>query len=306
MVENAADLIIQRDGRGRRIYVSPASRAMLGFEPAELVAGHAHDLIHPDDLADVTAAFAAVGPGRPEARIVMRMRRKDGRYIWIEGRYRHLAHDGSTLAVLRDVTAQKTAELALAEANARLEVANNALLDLANRDGLTGLDNRRRFDTLLDEEFRRARRQELPLGLVLADVDCFKPFNDRYGHLAGDDCLRRVAEAIYATLRRPGEHAARYGGEEIAALLPATDADGAGVVAERIRLAVRTLGIPHAGSPFGVVTISAGAAAMIPFEDDRAASLVAAADRALYDAKADGRDRVRVGHRVETMGVVTM
>jgi len=174
-----------------------------------------------------------------------------------------------------------------AETNARLQ-------DLARIDGLTGIANRRRFDELLEEEFRRASRQELPLALVLLDIDWFKPYNDSYGHPAGDDCLRRVSAAVADALRRPGDHAARYGGEEIAILLPATGDRGAAVVAERVRAAVSALGIAHTGSRFGVVTVSAGVASVLPANPgDTAASLVSAADRALYQAKRDGRNLVR-------------
>jgi diguanylate cyclase (GGDEF)-like protein len=196
--------------------------------------------------------------------------------------------------VLRDITKYKDVEGALAEANEKLADANLALQALVNRDGLTGLANRRCFDAQLAEEFRRAGRQGLPVALVLLDVDGFKLFNDRYGHLAGDECLRRICGAVEGVLHRPGDLAARYGGEELAVLLPATDETGALLIAEQLRSAVGALGIPHLDSASGTVTISAGASVIIPGCDDEPADLIHAADRALYRAKQAGRNRAQV------------
>ena len=127
------------------------------------------------------------------------------------------------------------------------------------QDGLTGLANRRQFDLTLNDEFSRAIRHASTLALILADVDCFKQYNDIYGHAAGDECLRAISCAIRdVTAQRPGDLAARYGGEEIAILLPDTDVAGAVTVAEKIRSAVHNLEIEHAGNPSGFVTLSAG------------------------------------------------
>jgi diguanylate cyclase (GGDEF)-like protein len=146
---------------------------------------------------------------------------------------------------------------------------------------------------LLTEEFRRARRYECPLGLALVDVDYFKAYNDFYGHVAGDDCLRRISRAVAGVLRRPGDRAARYGGEEIVIVLPSTDEYGAMVVAERVRAAVASECILHRRSPYGVVTMSGGVSALHPVGEDAApSSLIDAADRALYQAKSAGRNRV--------------
>jgi diguanylate cyclase (GGDEF)-like protein/PAS domain S-box-containing protein len=293
VAENTVDVIIRYDSAGRRIYVSPAVRDMVGMEPDEMIGGHAIELLHPDDVAQAREIIAQMGPAHPSLDNIFRVRRRDGVYIWIEGRYRYLKEDGGHVAVLRDITASKLAEEVLAETNRRLAAANDVLQGLAERDGMTGLSNRRHFDELRGLEFARARREGLPLGLVMADVDHFKGFNDRYGHLAGDDCLRRVSAAIVGALRRPADRAARYGGEEIAVLLPGTDREGAVVIAERIRGAVQALRIAHAGSAFGIVTISAGASALMPAEGSVVADdLVAMADQALYRAKAAGRNRV--------------
>ena len=174
-------------------------------------------------------------------------------------------------------------------------ISNKALHMLARRDGLTGVSNRRHFDEVLAQEFARARRQQLPVALIMLDVDKFKVFNDTYGHPAGDKCLCRVAEAIQSSLRRPGDMVFRYGGEEFAALLPATELEGAREVGEAIRSAVEATGVEHIGSNFGIVTVSAGIGWMMPYEgSERTSDLVGMADRALYQAKEAGRNRVHV------------
>lgn len=295
LVENVADVIVCGDASRRRTYVSPSCREVLGYEPEEMLGKHAYELLHPDDIGRVDAAFLTVGRANPCLQLSFRMRRKTGAYIWIEARYRHLPESDGIVAVLRDISAQKRAEEMLAKANAQLEAANRALSTLALQDGLTGLANRRRFDELLRREFALSRRQRRPLALVLIDCDYFKSYNDRYGHLAGDDCLRRVCDAAKGALRRPTDEAARYGGEEIALLLPATELGAAELVASDLRDCVAALGIVHETSPFGVATISAGVAAMAPRGCDGApADLISAADRALYGAKIAGRNRVCV------------
>jgi diguanylate cyclase (GGDEF)-like protein/PAS domain S-box-containing protein len=295
ILDNVADVVVRGDRMLKRSYVSPAAREVLGYEPAELIGGCGLGLVHPDDLGRVEATIRKLSPEKPLLTMVFRMRRKDGSYVWVEGRYRHMPEDGGVLAVMRDITARKKAQDELADAYERLGEANLALQALANQDGLTGLANRRCFDARLAEEFARAMRQGLSLGLVMTDIDAFKRFNDRYGHLAGDDCLRRVGVAVGAALHRPGDIAARYGGEEIAVLLPAADEAGVARLAEQMRANVEALRIAHAGSEFGVVTISAGASVLNPpVPQDSRLELLAAADRALYQAKIGGRNRVRV------------
>jgi diguanylate cyclase (GGDEF)-like protein/PAS domain S-box-containing protein len=294
VIENVADMITRGDRNLKRAWVSPAAREMLGYEPAELLGAIAYDIVHPDDRGRARATIRKLGPDHPQLDLDFRMRRKDGAWIWVEARYRHIPEDDGVLAVLRDITARKVAEERLAEANEKLADANLALQALANRDGLTGLANRRCFDVQFAEEFHRAARQSQPVALLLIDVDSFKAFNDHYGHLPGDDCLRRICEAIRAMLQRPGDLAARYGGEEIAVVLPGTDQTGALRVAERIRTAVAALAIAHRGCDLGVVSISVGVSALVPSANaDRPDDLIVAADQALYQAKLAGRNQVR-------------
>ena len=204
------------------------------------------------------------------------------------------------LAVLFKGTRMLLAQLALrdqAEARSRrlqieLERSNRALRDMAMKDGLTGLSNRRELDSQIDTELARASRAATSLAMVMLDVDHFKLYNDTYGHAAGDACLRSVAQAIDASGRRPGDTAARFGGEEFAILLPTTDLAGARAVAIAVCEAVSNLQLPHAASELGVVTVSAGVAALRPGPDSLAGELIEAADRGLYMAKSAGRNRV--------------
>lgn len=173
-----------------------------------------------------------------------------------------------------------------------LHQAHQTLKDLALTDSLTGLGNRRRLDAVLDVEIARARRQGYPVALVMMDLDFFKAYNDRYGHLAGDQCLRRVAEVLGQALKRPADLAVRYGGEEFTLLLPDTDGHGAGLIVQETLQQLRRLAIEHAGSPFGVVSASAGIAVAHPAQQPISSqALVAEADAALYEAKRQGRDR---------------
>jgi diguanylate cyclase (GGDEF)-like protein/PAS domain S-box-containing protein len=167
------------------------------------------------------------------------------------------------------------------------------LENLSTTDGLTDLFNRRRFDEYFDHEWRRSMRDEKPIALVIMDVDYFKLFNDRYGHLAGDDCLKQVAHVLKHSTRRSSDLAARYGGEEFACVLPGTDLDEAIALAESIRQKISDLGIPHDYSPVtDHVTISCGVAATVPQRNQDRTTLILKADRCLYMAKEQGRNRV--------------
>jgi two-component system cell cycle response regulator len=186
---------------------------------------------------------------------------------------------------LRDITTRKLTELALEEANITLDA-------LAYLDGLTQVANRRRFDQQLQQEWRRLAREQQPLTLILFDVDYFKAYNDHYGHQQGDDCLIQIAQRVKAELKRPADLIARYGGEEFVIILPHTDAAGGERVADLLKQAVRSLAIPHARSEVGEwVTVSMGIACQIPTVEEEPEQLIQCADRALYLAKQQGRDR---------------
>jgi diguanylate cyclase (GGDEF)-like protein len=177
----------------------------------------------------------------------------------------------------------------LASREQELQKSNKHLGQLAQTDSLTGLGNRRRFDAKLSKVAAKCAAEDVPLSVLLLDVDLFKQFNDRYGHPAGDACLQAIANEICALCPRPAT-AARYGGEEFVILLPHVDRIGASRLAERLRAAVSDLAIPHQQSPFGVVTITIGVACSTGRSRPPAQELVHAADAALYLGKQEGRN----------------
>ncbi len=200
---------------------------------------------------------------------------------------------GDRLRVRRVRTREEALERLVEERTRALAEANLRLERLSSVDGLTGVANRRRFDEVLDLEWRRATRSGAPISLVMLDLDYFKDFNDTNGHLAGDERLRQVAQALAGTLGRAGDFVARYGGEEFVVLLPGMAEADAGTLAERLRASVEAMGLTHNASPVArVVTMSAGVATKMAEERTSPAALLAAADAALYQAKREGRNRV--------------
>ena len=291
LAEHSTDMVLELDADMRRRYVSPACREMFGFEPEELIGGASGAMAHPEDAERFSDAMQSLLSGRVDrATVVSRRRHRDGRWIWVESRCRAVtdAQSGATtgiIASVRDISARKEVEDRLAEAYRQLEAA-------ARADWLTGLANRRTFDDALACEYGRARRENRSLSLIMIDVDGFKLFNDRYGHPAGDECLRKIGKTLAGAVFRPGDLAARYGGEEFALLLPDADELGAAAIAERIRGAVAHLAIEHEGAARRIVTVSAGVAAIGRAQDGGPEALVQCADRALYRAKRGGRNAV--------------
>jgi diguanylate cyclase (GGDEF)-like protein len=168
------------------------------------------------------------------------------------------------------------------------------LENLVATDGLTGIPNRRQFDEFMVKEWRRAIRNRMPISLILMDIDFFKAYNDHYGHLAGDDCLKRLADELRECVRRPSDLVARYGGEEFACILPETDLEGALLLANTIRNRVKALGIPHTHSEAADhITLSIGVATCTPEEGQSILELISDADDLMYEAKRGGRDQVR-------------
>jgi diguanylate cyclase (GGDEF)-like protein len=173
-----------------------------------------------------------------------------------------------------------------------LQKSEHRYRELATADALTGLANRRGFDEQLEAEWQRAIRAHESVAILLMDVDLFKSYNDIFGHIGGDECLRCIANVIAGALQRSSDRASRFGGEEFAVILPNTELDRALVVAENIRHAVAAMNFPHPGNPHGAQTISIGVAAGIPTRDESAVSLLTQSDHALYRAKDLGRNRV--------------
>lgn len=213
-----------------------------------------------------------------------------------------LARVGSVLRLKREIDVRKVHEKELLdltglleETNAKLQQSNEMLQRMASVDGLTGIANRRYFDEFAVKEWRRAIRLSKPISLIMTDIDFFKIYNDTYGHLRGDDCLKQVAKALNDALKRPLDLVARYGGEEFVVLLPDTDSDGAAEVAKLMQENIANLEIIHTGSEVHEhLTISLGIATIAPSRGSTPDALIDFADKALYRAKAEGRNRFKV------------
>ena len=198
----------------------------------------------------------------------------------------------------RDITRAKQAERELKDAQDRLLATNRQLETLSLLDGLTGIPNRRNFNLSLEREIHTARRETTALSLIMCDIDHFKAYNDEHGHLAGDRCIKEVAQCACTMVRRPRDLTARYGGEEFAVLLPQTRLKDAAMLAEVIRKAVEQLEIANADlGPASRVTVSMGVATIYPDEHTSAEDLIDPADRALYRAKQGGRNRVELAEQ---------
>lgn len=206
-----------------------------------------------------------------------------------------LARVRSALILKHETYRRKARETELLEVTHQLQTANEMLQNLSYLDGLTGIANRRHFDQGLLQESRRAKRENTPLSLIMLDIDYFKAFNDTYGHLKGDDCLKTVASTLKQTLKRSGDFPARYGGEEFSVILPNTNDVGALIIAEELRASIERAGIPHINSLCAdYVTISLGVVTRFPDQDETPDDLILTADRALYRSKHEGRNRVSV------------
>ncbi len=276
------------------IFFSPRWFTLLGFQAGEFPYSFETwvALTHPDDVALLKNTIHTATRGDEEAfKIEIRMLSQEGQWRWIQVRGRAVERNvrGEALRLvgtLIDFSPYKHVETALQKANEELQ-------RLAALDDLTQIANRRRFDERLNDEWCRARRDGLPLGIIIADIDYFKAYNDTYGHVRGDEILYAVAQSISATLKRPMDMVARYGGEEFAILLPNTDLPGAAQVAQEIHKAIEALQVKHRASPVdGHVTLSMGVAARVPRGERSPIAMVESADQALYKAKAQGRNRI--------------
>ena len=278
------------DGYFKRL--SPAWQKTLGFSKKELLAIPLVEFVHPEDRAATLASRQKIRQGIPTPNFENRYRCQDGSYRWLRWNTASDNERGLMYGVAHDITEQKKAEGLIKEYTAALEFqkqelekANAELATLATTDGLTGLINHRTFQERMTEEVNRALRYAIPLPLIVLDVDCFKLFNDAYGHPAGDLVLKAVA-GILRDCVRSTDLVARYGGEEFVLILPMTEMEGARAFAERLRTAIES----HSW-PLRAITASFGVAALRPGEES-GAELIARADRALYRSKAAGRNRV--------------
>jgi diguanylate cyclase (GGDEF)-like protein/PAS domain S-box-containing protein len=296
LMETLAIPIFVLDATSRVMLWNRACERVTGVPAHEIIGTREHWRSFFEDrrptLADLLIEQRAAESGRIQPRHGLADDAHLSADCWCDmprvGRRRYLAADAcpiyddrgrlaAVVETLRDMTDEKLAQIALEQ--------------LATRDGLTGLANRRCFDETLHAEWARALRQRQPLSLLMVDVDNFKAYNDANGHLGGDECLKRIATAV-ASEMRANDLVARYGGEEFAVILPNQSLKGAASVAERIRTRVEQLQVPNRLPEGPHVTVSIGAATAIAAPDNSASELVAIADAALYRAKHMGRNRI--------------
>ncbi|MFD1694886.1 GGDEF domain-containing protein [Roseibium aestuarii] len=287
LTECSSDVVMQVGPDNDLIYVSPSARPVLGWSAEELYL-HFTELLHEDDRDRILGKAEALQSGRTERSMsAFRVYRKDGSILWVEGAAHRLVdaqgNPNGIVINMRDISQ-------------RMKLKED-LEALARTDGLTGLANRRSFDEMLEKEWAIARREKSHLSLLVIDLDYFKSVNDSYGHQVGDECLRAVGDILRSTARRPADLVARYGGEELAVILPRTHEDGAQTLAEYIRLALQDLKIPNEmNEAHGrVLTLSVGVATALCLNSathSTKESLISCADQALYKAKMGGRNRV--------------
>ena len=272
-------------------YIGPQIEELLGWtqDSWKTVQDWA-DRMHPEDRDRVVNFCISQSQCGVDHEADYRALTANGGYVWIRDVVHVLRDDQGNVQALVgfmfDITERKRSEEKLLALQQELE-------DLSFRDGLTGVNNRRKFDAVLQREWQEARRNVQPLSLLLFDVDFFKNYNDHYGHVEGDECLKRVAQALAGAAHRPSDFLARYGGEEFVLLLPASDAPAARAVAERCRQAIFKAQIAHAVSTVGqLLTVSIGAGTTVPSEHGDPVRFLDEVDRRLYRAKHLGRNRL--------------
>jgi diguanylate cyclase (GGDEF)-like protein/PAS domain S-box-containing protein len=288
LMENCRDGIVITNDETSQRYMSPAVYSLTGYSREDLDQRSLLNLIHPEDFPQIMRIFAELRTGRESALLEWRIKKHDGQYIWLEGNLCPIRNQRNglvegILSFSRDITDRKLVEQ-------RLQAAYQVVETLSVTDALTGISNRRRFDQVLPTEWRRALRDQAPLTMLMLDVDLFKLYNDTYGHLRGDNCLREIAESILEVVFRAEDLVARYGGEEFAVLLPNTPREGGLRVAEKICEALALRHMEHRESPFGLVTVSIGSATLVPMLGQEPLQLVDLSDKTLYEAKGQGRN----------------
>lgn len=312
VLDNVLESIVTIDRQGVVQSVNPSTRQIFGYAPEEMI-GRNVKMLMPEPHRGAHDGYLQNYHDTRNAKIIgmgreVEGRRKDGSIFPLELAVTEVTTGGQTLyvGVLRDITERKQHEAALHSAREELQRANEKLLRQARTDALTGMANRRYFDEILDQEIRRAGRAvNAPLSLLLCDIDHFKPYNDHYGHVAGDECLQAVAKVMESLFKRAGDLVARYGGEEFAVIMSTTTGEEALDAAERLRQAVWDRALPHAYSLVADrVTLSIGVATLESGEVIEAQQFTALADGALYLAKENGRNRAArsVGGAATTHG----
>lgn len=271
-------------------YIGPQIETLLGWPQGSwLSANDWAERMHPEDREWVVNFCVAQSQSGLDHEADYRALTRDGRYVWIRDVVHVLRNAAGEVEALVgfmfDISERKQTEQQLLQLQKQLE-------ELSYQDGLTGVANRRMFDNRFQMEWSNAQRNSLPLSLILLDIDYFKQYNDHYGHVRGDDCLKSVGQALSGAAVRPRDLLARYGGEEFVLLLPETDAQAAAQVAERCRQLIRGQNIQHAHSQVApLLTISLGVGTLIPGPFDQPQAFLERVDRLLYKAKHQGRNQ---------------
>lgn len=273
-------------------YIGPQIEQLLGWEPSSWVSVNDWaERMHPEDRAWVVDFCVSQSQSGTDHEADYRALTREGEYVWIRDVVHVLRDDNgevdALIGFMFDISERKQTEQQLLELQTELE-------ELSFKDGLTGVPNRRKLDSVLEEEWIRARREKHPISLLLIDIDFFKQYNDFYGHIVGDDCLKHVAQALSSAATRSRDFVARYGGEEFVMVLPEADSDAALRIAERCQSAISKLAIPHLQSEVDEwLTISIGAGTLIPTHSDDLREFIDEVDQALYKAKQQGRNQIQ-------------
>lgn len=272
-------------------YIGPQIESLLGWSQSSWVSVRDWaERMHPEDSGWVVDYCVSQSQEGIDHEADYRALTRDGDYVWI----RDVVHvvrkqDGEVdclIGFMFDISERKKIENDLIGLQRKLE-------ELSFKDGLTGVANRRMFDSILDQEWSNARRSRLPLSLIMLDIDYFKQYNDYYGHIQGDECLKRVADVLSRAAGRRRDFFARYGGEEFVMVLPETDAAAAAKVAARCRSLIFKQQIPHLNSAVSqILTLSIGVGTTVPEYDDSSLDFIERVDRKLYQAKESGRNRI--------------
>ncbi|WP_299197151.1 sensor domain-containing diguanylate cyclase [uncultured Amphritea sp.] len=271
-------------------YIGPQIESLLGWSQDSWASAQDWiDRIHEDEREQSANNCIALSDKGFDHEIDYRALTADGQYVWVRDVIHVIREEGITKSLIGfifDISERKAMEDELQRVNKRLEI-------LSFQDGLTGVANWRLYDQTLEREWAHAMRNRAPLSLIVIDIDMFKEYNDHFGHLRGDEALKRVAETLQKVVARSTDLIARYGGEEFVLLLPDTSRKATLDIAERCRREIYELSIAHPGSNVGnMLTISAGVASMVPTDKLDRSSLFATADKMLYQAKHSGRNRV--------------
>jgi diguanylate cyclase (GGDEF)-like protein/PAS domain S-box-containing protein len=302
LLQSAIDAIITFNSQGKILSFNPAAEKMFQYKSEEVINKDIRTLLPATDgettediaIEDYVMKLSAPAGGQQDdvSEVTVRQRTGTELLVGITLSVSHLLDEVVYTGIIRDITERKKEEVELKTIKSDLEEANRKLRNLAITDGLTGLSNRRDFDEKFHSEFQRAKRQKYVMSVMMLDVDHFKAYNDHYGHSEGDKCLSKVANALKGIFMRNGEVVARYGGEEFVIMLPYTSAELAKKMAESVIEVVQGLKIAHEVSDTNKhVTVSIGVGTIIPKEEDLADDFLILVDKALYEAKNNGRNQ---------------